>query len=144
MSLSEPVPIVRCRLTGADEASARSLRYVALAEFGLWRHLMETRHGRDVRVEAVSVWVAEDAARWNSGWAAEDLEPVLRLRMEVPGPGGVPVPVERFFPAETYPDAQEALMRHYRGPAGPRHLTAVPGYFVPSRDRDASAAGASR
>ncbi len=107
----------------------RALRYVPLAEFGLWKHLMETRHERQVSVESVSVWVAEDPARWNSGYAAEDLEPVLRVRLELPGPDGVPVPVERFFPAETYPEAQEALLRHYEHP---ERVVAIPGYFVPT------------
>jgi hypothetical protein len=129
MSSPEPVPLVRCRLMGRDETSVRALRYVPLAEFGLWKHLMETRHERQVSIESVSVWVAEDPARWNSGYAAEDLEPVLRVRLEMRGPGGVPVPVERFFPAETYPEAQEALLSHYEQPA---RVVATPGYFVPT------------
>jgi hypothetical protein len=107
----------------------RALRYVPLAEFGLWKHLMETRHARQVSIESISVWVAEDPARWNSGFAAEDLEPVLRVRLEMQGPGGVRVPVERFFPAETYPEAQEALLSHY---AQPERVVATPGYFVPT------------
>ncbi len=119
---------MRCRLLGRDSATVRALRYVPLAEFGLWKHLMETRHERQVSVESISVWVAEDPARWNSGFAAEDLEPVLRVRLELPGPGGVPVPVERFFPAETYPEAQEALLSHYEQP---ERVVATPGYFVP-------------
>ncbi len=129
MSSSEPVPLVRCRLLGKDETTVRALRYVPLAEFGLWKHLMETRHERQVSIESVSVWVAEDPARWNSGFAAEDLEPVLRVRMELPGPNGVPVPVERFFPAETYPESQEALLSHYENP---ERVVAIPGYFVPT------------
>jgi len=90
---------------------------------------METRHSREVSVESISVWVAEDPARWNSGFAAEDLEPVLRVRLDIKGPDGVAVPVERFFPAETYPEAQEALLKHYEEP---QHLVATPGYFVPT------------
>ncbi len=128
MSSSEPVPLVRCRLLGKDETGVRALRYVPLAEFGLWKHLMETRHDRQVTIESVSVWVAEDPARWNSGFAAEDLEPVLRVRIEMPGPNGVPVPVERFIPAETYPEAQEKLLAHYENP---ERVVAIPGYFVP-------------
>lgn len=92
---------------------------------------METRHGRHVSVEAVSIWVAEDAARWNSGYAAEDLEPVLRVHLDVPGPAGVVVPVERYFPAETYPLAQEALLRHFDEGLKPSRVVATPGYFVP-------------
>jgi hypothetical protein len=129
MSSPEPIPLVRCRLLGHDESSVRALRYVPLAEFGLWKHLMETRHERQVSVESISVWVAEDPARWNSGFAAEDLEPVLRVRLEVKGADGVAVPVERFFPAETYPEAQEALLRHYDQLD---RVIATPGYFVPT------------
>jgi hypothetical protein len=115
---------------GKDQTTVRALRYVPLAEFGLWKHLMETRHERLVTVESVSVWVAEDPARWNSGFAAEELEPVLRLRMELPGPNGVLVPVERYLPAETYPEAQEALLSHYEHP---ERVVAIPGYFVPAQ-----------
>jgi hypothetical protein len=136
MSLSEPIPLVRCRLKGIDEGGVRSLRYVPLSEFGLWKHLMETRHARQVAIESVSLWVAEDPARWNSGFAAEELEPVLRLRLELPGPDGVPVPVERFFPAETYPEAQEALLSHY---VTPERMVATPGYFVPTDSHSAAA-----
>jgi hypothetical protein len=142
MASSEPVPLVRCRLSGPEQELPSSLRYVPLAEFELWKHLMRTRHGREVRVEAVSVWIAEDAARWNSGYAAEDLEPVLRVRLDVASPDGVAVPVERYFPAETYPLAQEALLRHYEGPSRPERIVATPGYFVPvcGRERAASEA----
>jgi hypothetical protein len=131
MSPCDPIPLVRCRLSGPDEGEPSGLRYIPLAEFGLWRYLMESRHGRRVTVEAVSIWVSEEAARWNSGFAAEDLEPVLRVRFEMPGPFGVSVPMERFFPAETYPVAQEALLSHFGSDLRPRGLAATPGYFVP-------------
>jgi len=131
------IPLVRCRLDGPDAGLVSALRYVPLAEFELWKHLMETRHHRHVEVEAVSVWIPEDPARWNSGFEAEELEPVLRVRLEVPGPLGVPTPVERYFPAETYPQAQEALLSHYGGLSNARRLVATPGYFVPARPRRA-------
>ena len=131
MAGRERVPLVRCRLGGPDAALASSVRYVPLAEFELWRHLMETRHGRRVSVDAVSIWMAEEPAAWNSGFSADELEPVLRVRLELPGPHGVPRRVERFFPAETYPLAQEALLSHM--PPGPRRVTATPGYFVPAQ-----------
>lgn len=122
--------MVRCRLDGSPQFAA--LRYVPLAEFGLWQFLMETRHGRRVAVEQVSVWVPEDASQWNSGFEADELEPVLRVRFERPGPHGLGVPVERFFPAETYPEAQEALLTHYEGmPVS--SIVATPGYFIPIR-----------
>jgi len=130
MASSERVPMVRCRLDGGDVGSVRTTRYVPLSEFGLWRFLMETRHSRSVTIEEVSFWVAEDAAQWNSGFLAEDLEPVLRIRFERQGPQGWPVLVERYFPAETYPEAQEALLQHYERGVEAR-VRATPGYFVP-------------
>jgi hypothetical protein len=132
MGVSERVPMVRCRLDGS-EWSEDGLRYVPLDEFELWRNLMETRHGRRVTVEAISIWMSEEPEIWNSGFAPEDLEPVLRVRVDLPGPHGVPKTVVRFFPAETYPVAQEKLLSHMPG-APEAAVVATPGYFVPAED----------
>jgi hypothetical protein len=128
--------MVRCRLDGPQDVTERTLRYVPLAEFELWRHFMETRHHRAVTVERVSIWVPEEAARWNSGYVADDLEPVLHVRFQKPGPQGTVLTVERYFPAETYPEAQEALLSHAEN-ATCRQLSATPGYFVPLHVRAA-------
>ena len=133
MIAPSPVPMVRCRLDGPFDA-VEALRYIPLAEFELWRYLMETRHARHVSIEEVSVWVAEDSGTWNSGFAAEELQPVVRLRLERRGPNGVPIPMERFFPAETYPQAQEALLSHFEEEPC-RVIAATPGYFIPLRAR---------
>ncbi|HEY7412318.1 MAG TPA: hypothetical protein VII13_16335 [Vicinamibacteria bacterium] len=141
--MSEPITMVRCRLDGVDDVPARTLRYIPYAEFGLWKHLMETKHGRTVTVEETSVWVVEDAARWNSGYEPEDLEPVLHFRLQLVAREGTMVTIERYFPAESYPEAQEALLSHF--PAGScRELTAIPGYFVPKRVRDAETAAVTQ
>ena len=133
-----PVPLVRCHLSAPPEKLA-TLRYVPLAEFGLWKHLMETRHRRRVRVESVSLWISEDPFRWSSGFEPDDLEPVLRVRLEIPGPLGKPVPIERFFPAETYPEARAALLSHFGRASGSPRLLATPGYFVLAREESAAA-----
>jgi hypothetical protein len=127
----EPIPLVRCRLGGPEEGETASVRYVLLSEFGLWRHLMETRHRRTVRLEAASWWVSEEAAREEAGLVVDELEPVVRLRVDVPGPGGLAVPVERFFPVETYPRARAALLAHFDGSRRPRRILATAGYFLP-------------
>jgi hypothetical protein len=136
MSL-EHVPIVRCRLDGA--ASEVNRRYVPLSEFGLWQTLMENRHCRHVDVEEVSVWIPEEAAWWSSGVTADDLEPVTRVRFEIPGPAGVPVAIERFFPAETYTLALKSLLAHYKeGSVRPRRIRSTAGYFVRADPRPAA------
>ena len=57
---------------------------------------------------------------------------MLRIRFEKAGLGGLAVPVERYFPAETYPEAQEALLHHFEHVPVSR-IEATPGYFVPVR-----------
>jgi hypothetical protein len=135
----EHVQIVRCRLNGPSEGARR---YIPLSEFGLWQSLMETRHQRRVTVEEVSVWIPEEAAWWSAGVTAEDLEAVIRLRFEIPGPQGAPVPIERFFPAETYTVALKSLLMHYEGGSvRPRRIRSTPGYFVHTDARPSKRTG---
>jgi hypothetical protein len=125
--------MVRCHLAPGDDP-AETLRYVRLAEFGLWRYMMETRHHRVVVVEEVSLWVPEDASLLTSSIGDPELcDAVVRIQFEVPGCYGVPVPVERFLPAQTYPEAQAALLSHFA--SGYRRVTATAGYFVPAAAR---------
>jgi hypothetical protein len=131
MSSPDRIPMVRCRLDGGQEFS--DLRYVPLSEFGLWQYLMETKHHRRVLVEQVSIWVPEDGSAVGAGFEADELQPVLRVRFDRPVTNGLAVPVERYFPVETYPEAQEALLHHFEG-VPVEHLRSTPGYFVPVRD----------
>ena len=138
MSRYEQVPIVRCHLEPGDDP-ALTLRYIPLAEFELWRFLMETRHKRTIRVEDVSFWVPEDASLLNTIEDPEQCEPVLRIHFEGRSDYGVPIPVQRFLSAETYPEAQAALLaHHFESPY--RVVTATAGYFVPRAARVAAAA----
>jgi hypothetical protein len=130
----EHVPLVRCHLDG--QVSDNNRRYVPLSEFGLWQTLMEHRHRRAVTVEEVSVWIPEEAAWWSSGVTADDLEPIIRVKFEIPGPAGAPVPIERFFPAESYLVALQSLLSHYEtGSVRPRRIRATAGYFVRADSR---------
>jgi hypothetical protein len=128
------VPIVRCRLDGRKGTPA-SLRYIPLVEFELWRHFMQTRHRRRVLSEGVTIWVPEQGLLWEAGFSPEDLEPVLRLHLEIPGPYGVTIPVDRYLPAETYPRAREALLGHFAARGLRRAPTATPGYVIPVQER---------
>jgi hypothetical protein len=130
MSWHEPVPIVRCRL-GPGEDPTQTLRYVRLGEFELWRYMMETRHRREVVVEEASLWVPEDASLLTTSIGDPELcDAVVRIQFDVPGSHGFPVPVERFLPAETFPEAQAALLSHFE--SAYRGVTATAGYFVPA------------
>jgi len=131
MSASPRIPMVRCRLDGPLDMSARLVRYVPLEAFGLWQHLMETRHRRQVTVEGVSEWVPEETlVEAVADFESEALEPVLRVSFEQPAPVGLAAVVERFFPVETYPEALGALLSHFQMVS---KVLATPGYFVAVR-----------
>jgi hypothetical protein len=51
------------------------------------------------------------------------------VNFEVRGAYDFPVPVERYLPADTYPEAQAALLSHFQ--LAYRVVTATAGYFVP-------------
>jgi hypothetical protein len=141
MRQRDAVRLVRCRLDTGD-AGPDSVRYVPVGEFGLWRHLMEGRHGRTVDIEAVSAWIPEPQAWEESAVSADALTPVIRVQLDVGADWGAER-VERFFPAETYPAAVRALLTHYTGRRRPFGRVVTPGYFLTaetaSRDLVASA-----
>ena len=118
------VPLVRCRLADGDGGR----RYVPVTEFGLWRHLMESRHGRRVEVEAVSVWIDAESAAGDS--RAQGSEAVLRLRIELPGPFGVAIPIERYAAAEDVEALREVLHSHYGLRMRPGCESLTSGFFV--------------
>ena len=130
MSAEPAVPMVRCHLDSVED-DPHAVRYVPASEFELWRFLMETRHRRAVTVDEVSVWVPDAVSDWYRDLDVLELAPVLRIRFEKPGPDGTPVPVERFFPAETYREARAAMLAHF-DPRCRWTVTAAPGYFVPA------------
>jgi hypothetical protein len=127
MTQETSLPMVRCRLDGSDDSS--NLRYVPASEFDLWRHFMSTQHSRPVTVDEVSVWRPEGPEILGDDIDPETLEPVLRVSFDKPGPEGSIVPVVRFLPIETYPEAKEALLAHFDDECR-ETLEETPGYFV--------------
>ena len=125
--------MVRCHLAPGEDP-AETLRYVRLAEFELWRYMMETRHRRVVVVEEIALWVPEVASLLTTSISDPELcEAVVRINFEVPGSHGIPVPVERFLPAHTYPEARAALLSHFE--STDPDVTTMAGYFVPAAAR---------
>jgi hypothetical protein len=124
----DPVHMVRCLLDGAF-GEMTAVRYVPAAEFGLWEHLMRSRHHRTVILETVSIWLPEAAAMVRPDLDIDELDAVLRFEVTLPGPGGFMVPSVRFFAAETYHEARAALLSHF--PGADRALVTTAGYFLP-------------
>ena len=127
MTLETPLPMVRCHLDRSEDS--HNVRYVPASEFELWRHFMSTQHSRPVTVDEVSVWRPESPEMLDDEIDPETLEPVLRVRFEKSGPEGLIVPVVRFFPCETYPEAKEALLGHFDKDCR-ETLEETPGYFL--------------
>lgn len=136
MKLETALAMVRCHLDGSADSSNQ--RYVPAAQFDLWRHFMSTQHGRPVTVDEVSVWLPESPAILEAKEVdLEQLEPVMRIRLEKPAPEGwaTAVPVVRFLPFETYPEAKEALLGHF-DECCQDSLEETPGYFVSTEGRN--------
>lgn len=119
--------MVRCHLDASRENS--ELRYIPASEFDLWQHLMESKHGRPVSVDEVSVWVPETPEVWDDAIDSDRLDAVVRVRFEKPGPQGTAVPVVRYFPTETYREAKSALLAHFDLRCR-WSVEVTPGYFV--------------
>lgn len=131
-----PVAMVRCRLDASQDNS--ELRYVPAAEFDLWRHLMESKYARAVAIEETSVWVPERTGVWDDDIDIDQLMAVVRVCFEKPGPQGTVVPVVRYLPNKTYPEARAALLAHF-DPRCRWSMVETPGYFVSSPDSVGSA-----
>jgi hypothetical protein len=134
MTPENSLPMIRCYLDGFDHSS--HLRYVPASEFELWRHFMATQHSRPVTVDEVSIWRPESPDLLGDDIDFDALEPVLRVSFEKPGPAGSTLPVVRFLPIETYPEAKEALLAHFDEDCL-LSLEETPGYFVAAGDEAA-------
>jgi hypothetical protein len=73
--------------------------------------------------------VPEKPQVWDDGLDVDRLLPVTRLRFDNPGPEGAVVPVVRYFPTDTYPEARAALLAHYDVRCR-WTVEETPGYFV--------------
>ena len=124
--------MVRCRLDGALDSS--NLRYVPAAQFDLWKEFMSSHHGRLVTVDEVSTWLPESPDILISDIDPERLEPVVRVAFDRdPAEREASIPVVRFLPYDSYPEARAALLGHF-DESCQESLEETPGYFVSGDD----------
>jgi len=123
--------MVRCHLDGSVDSS--NLRYVPASQFDLWRHFMSSSHGRLVTVDEVSSWVPESPDILKSDIDPERLEPVVRVAFDREPEAAAAVPVVRFLPYDTYPEARASLLGHF-DESCQETLEETPGYFVRGED----------
>jgi hypothetical protein len=106
--------IVRCTIakTG-DGSTARSVRYVPLEIFQLWKHLMTHRHGFTIHDDYASLWFDIDGDP-NVTYAASNYERVVRLSLWVYSEStGMFREITRYFPHDSYGEIKPRFMAHY-------------------------------
>jgi hypothetical protein len=106
--------IVRCFVSGNGGGdAARSVRYVPLHEYDLWRHLMADRHGFKIEEDCVSLWFDIDGDP-NITYAASNYEQVVRISLWIySDDAGMFRRVTRYFPSESYEQIKPRFLAHY-------------------------------
>lgn len=104
--------VVRCEVE-RDETS--TVRYVPMEIFGLWEHLMSSRHGFTVLSHQASLWIdAEESPdiRSNESSYDEVTEVTLFVYSDT---DGMFSRVVRYFPQENYTKLRDIFLSHYPG-----------------------------
>lgn len=104
--------VVRCEVERADTSS---VRYVPMEIFGLWEHLMSSRHGFTVRSHQASLWIdAEESPDIRSNETSFDdvTEVTLFVYSDT---DGMFSRVVRYFPQENYSNLRDIFLSHYTG-----------------------------
>jgi hypothetical protein len=105
--------LVKCEVSKGAGAGAGSVRYVPSEIFGLWRHLMRSKHGFEVKEGQASLWVdveEKPEAAYSETQYDRVLEVSLLFYSEK---DGMFDRVRRYFPLEDYPRLRDVFLSHY-------------------------------
>ena len=109
----ESEKVVLCAI---ERDGKRSERYIPLREFGLWKYLMESKHGFSVTDASASVWVdREEFERLRSIYEGAAVEtPVVRLTFFIySDQDAMHYQVVRFVPDAEKEAIREILLGHF-------------------------------
>ena len=105
--------LVRCEV-GRAGSQERNIRFIPQEIFGMWKYLMEHRHGFEVDSEISSLWIELKEA----GNLAKDelrVERVTELRLFVVNErDSILSEVCRYIPTAEIDQVRPVLLRHYR------------------------------
>jgi hypothetical protein len=106
--------MVRCTIAkGGETDTGRSVRYIPLEIFQLWKHLMTRKHGFTIKDDLVSLWFDIDGDP-NVTYAAANYEKVVRLCLWVYSEeAGMFREITRYFPYDSYEEIKPRFMAHY-------------------------------
>jgi hypothetical protein len=107
--------IVRCQLVRKGDTAPPQVRYVPLEIFGLWEHLMTTKHGFEVREPRASLWLdMEDAPE--AAYTQEQYERVVEVTAYVYSQrDDMFTRARRYFLADEAEQLKRIFLSHYTG-----------------------------
>ena len=111
--------LVRCEIRREDVTGAPTVRYVPLEIFGLWEHLMRTRHRFEVTRTVASLWIDVDETP-EAAYGENQYERVTEVELlRYSERDGMFSRVSRYFPSAEYPTLKGLLLRHYESVSEP-------------------------
>lgn len=109
----EAVEMVKCFLQKKEE-EGRSVRFVPLEIFSLWRVLMVKVHGFILHDPQVSQWVPEKSEyEVHSMQMAAETDQVIEISFKYMEGGRQKRPIVRYFPAEEYQEIIVYFRSHF-------------------------------
>ncbi|MCC6350638.1 MAG: hypothetical protein IT347_13715 [Candidatus Eisenbacteria bacterium] len=109
--------LVRCELIRKDTGNAQ-VRFVPLEIFGLWEHLMKSRHAFEVVRPRASLWLdMEDSP--DAAYSANQYERVTEVTAFIYSEHDeMFTRARRYFPSGEAEDLKEIFLSHYASPEG--------------------------
>jgi hypothetical protein len=107
--------IVRCQLRRAGSSEPGQVRYVPLEIFGLWEHLMVTRHHFEVLDARASLWLdMEDSPE--AAYSQSQYDRVTEVSAYVYSErDDMFTRARRYFPSEEADPLKRIFLSHYQG-----------------------------
>jgi hypothetical protein len=109
--------LIRCEVRRSSGARP-SIRYIPMEIYGLWEHLMVSKHGFQVDNRGASLWIDVEESP-EVTYSEPSYERVTEVTLFVYSePDGMFTRVCRYFPSEEYPALKRTFLSHYAGRDG--------------------------
>jgi len=107
--------IVRCHLRRAGSGAPGQVRFVPLEIFGLWEHLMATRHGFEVADPRASLWLDMDDSP-EAAYSQNQYDRVTEVSAYVYSErDDMFTRARRYFPTDEAESLKRIFLSHYQG-----------------------------
>jgi hypothetical protein len=107
--------IVRCHLRRKGSENPGQVRYVPLEIYGLWEHLMTSKHGFEVHDVKASLWLDMDHSP-EAAYTQSQYDPVVEVTAYVYSQrDDMFTRARRYFRADEAEDLKRIFLSHYTG-----------------------------